>query len=136
MSAGSILLVEDSPLVAQFLVRILGYHGFEVMHARDGNDAWIRLQVSSKPDLLMTDIQMPYLDGCALIARVRGDVSLRNLPILVVTALDRYDVRVKQLQDVPGCRLLDKVRTAERGVLQAVVHELIGPGPERERPGI
>jgi DNA-binding response OmpR family regulator len=67
---------------AEFKLKRAGYH---VRTASDGEEAWESMQVEM-PDLLITDYQMPRLDGLQLIARCRDASHLAELPILVLTA--------------------------------------------------
>lgn len=59
--------------------------GFEVRCANDGEEAWSLIQ-ESLPELLITDYQMPRLDGMELIERLRANEATRNLPVIMLTA--------------------------------------------------
>ncbi len=81
------LVVEDSPTMRQLLVfalkRIKDMHTVE---ASDGVDALKQLATAEvKPDIILTDINMPIMDGLKLVQRVRADESLRDVPIIVIT---------------------------------------------------
>ncbi|HEY3445670.1 MAG TPA: response regulator [Myxococcales bacterium] len=81
-----ILVVDDVLTVRAMHRSILEAAGHEVGLAVDGEDAWQALQ--REPfDAVVSDVQMPRLDGCALTARIRGDPKLRDLPVILVTAL-------------------------------------------------
>ena len=79
----SILTVDDSPSMRMLLRIALTDLGYRVTEAEDGIDALEKL-AGETPDLLITDINMPNLDGFGLIERVRGKGE-RSLPILVLT---------------------------------------------------
>ena len=79
----SILTVDDSPSMRMLLRIALTDLGYRVTEAEDGIDALEKL-ADETPDLLITDINMPNLDGFGLIERVRGKGE-RSLPILVLT---------------------------------------------------
>lgn len=80
----TIMTVDDSPSMRMLLRAALTDLGFNVMEAEDGVHALERLE-GVEPDLLITDINMPRLDGFGLIEQVRAKGRLRNLPILVLT---------------------------------------------------
>ena len=79
-----IMTVDDSPSMRMLLRVALTDLGYEVVEAEDGVQALERFP-DEEPDLLITDINMPRLDGFGLIEAVCGDDGNRNLPILVLT---------------------------------------------------
>lgn len=83
--AKRVLVVEDNELNLKLFCDLLRAHGFETEGVRDGRDAVTRAR-AFQPDLLITDIQLPHMSGYDLIAQVRGDLALRTIPILAVTA--------------------------------------------------
>jgi len=90
----SILLVEDEPQVRAVIARMLGALGHPVETARDGRDALDRLAAGFEPDLVVTDLAMPRMDGPALAAALRRDYP--DLPIVYLSAnLDDPDVRAE-----------------------------------------
>lgn len=80
----NIMTVDDSPSMRMLLRAALTDLGYHVTEAEDGVHALERLE-GGRPDLLITDINMPRLDGFGLIEQVRQKAELRNLPILVLT---------------------------------------------------
>ncbi|MFO0907625.1 MAG: response regulator [Isosphaeraceae bacterium] len=80
-----VLLVEDTAFLREALSRVLRRQGYEVVEASDGQAA-LRLLESELPDLVVTDLAMPVMDGIELIHRLRNDDRTATLPILVVTA--------------------------------------------------
>lgn len=80
----TIMTVDDSPSMRMLLKAALTDLGYKVLEAEDGVEALERLG-GVEPDLLITDINMPRLDGFGLIERVRQQDRHRNLPILVLT---------------------------------------------------
>ena len=80
----TIMTVDDSPSMRMLLRAALTDLGYEVLEAEDGVQALERLD-GVEPDLLITDINMPRLDGFGLIEKVREQDRHRNLPILVLT---------------------------------------------------
>ncbi|MCW5891606.1 MAG: response regulator transcription factor [bacterium] len=82
----SILVVEDNPLSATVLETHLSRQGWDVLHAADGRAALEVLERAPDVELLITDIQMPQLDGLELITLIRARAEWKTLPILVATA--------------------------------------------------
>ncbi len=80
-----ILVCDDSRSIRQVVSRILAEEGFDVELAADGWDAWERMG-SVRVDLLLTDLEMPRMDGYALVEKCRKDPMLENLPILVLSS--------------------------------------------------
>ncbi len=84
----TILVVDDS-LTSRTLARnILAAAGYEVAVAVDGKDAWQQLQQRSF-DLLVSDVEMPNMDGLELTRHVRGHTQLNRLPVVLVTSRGR-----------------------------------------------
>jgi two-component system chemotaxis response regulator CheY len=78
----SILVVEDDADSREMLLILLGEQGFKVTGAEDGRAA-LELIESTRPDLIITDIQMPNLDGVGLIKELRKRPEMRGVPILI-----------------------------------------------------
>jgi len=81
-----VLLAEDTAFFRSVEAEYLRSFGCAVETARDGGEAWDRLQHENY-DLLVTDIEMPGLNGFELTERVRGSERLKNLPVVAVTSL-------------------------------------------------
>lgn len=86
-AGASLLVAEDSITSRTQLRQILEGAGYRVTTAADGMEALVSLQ-NGDFDLLVTDVEMPRLDGFGLTARVRRDKRLSELPVILVTALD------------------------------------------------
>ncbi len=85
MSAATFLIVEDSPTMRQLLVFSLRrLKECRIIEAVDGVDALKKL-TTERVDLVITDINMPMMDGLKLIALIRGDARTKSLPIIIVT---------------------------------------------------
>ncbi|MEM9010857.1 MAG: response regulator [Pseudomonadota bacterium] len=80
----SVLAVDDSRTMRGALKRALGDAGFAVRLAEDGVDALAALE-DARPDVILTDINMPRMNGFGLIARVRDLEGAERIPILVLT---------------------------------------------------
>ena len=79
-----IMVVDDSETVRQVLHLTLTNAGFDVLEAEDGVDAFKKLS-DAKVDMLITDLNMPNMDGLELIKRVRQEGEHRFIPIVMLT---------------------------------------------------
>lgn len=80
-----ILVVEDSPTMRQLIVFALKrLKGVQVVEANDGVDGLKKLS-SDRFDLVMTDINMPVMDGLKLVSLIRNDATHKDIPIVVIT---------------------------------------------------
>ena len=82
---GSIFLVDDELHVAQILGRRLEREGYSIETARDGVEAFERI-VEAQPDLIVSDLQMPRLDGIGLAAKLADDERTNRIPIIMLTS--------------------------------------------------
>jgi len=98
MDRRRILIVEDSPTMRQLLVFALRrLKNVEVVEAQDGMDGLRK--VSSDPfDLALIDINMPVMDGLKLISLMRGEDSLKDIPIVVITTEGADEDRQRALK--------------------------------------
>lgn len=94
----TILVVDDSPSIVKFVSFSLRNNGFRVLSACDGMDAIEKLaQSRSTVDLLVTDLNMPNLDGFGLIATLRQSAQHKGLPIIVLSSEEREEERQRGL---------------------------------------
>jgi len=83
----TILVVDDSPTVVKFLAFSLKSKGYQVVAACDGMDALEKMSSLSKSvDLIITDLNMPNLDGYGLIEAVRQNQQHRDTPIIILSS--------------------------------------------------
>ena len=82
---GPILIVEDIPHILELLEITLKFKGYEVITARNGNEALEQI-ATEQPALILTDILMPKLDGYALAQQVRRNPNTRHIPIIFISA--------------------------------------------------
>lgn len=100
MMPGDILLCDDECHIlraAEIKFRLAGY---TVRCASDGEEGW-QLINERRPDLLLTDCQMPRLDGLGLAARLRDDERFRTLPIIMLTAKG-FELPLSEIQSQYG----------------------------------
>lgn len=121
-----VLVVDDSLTVRELERKLLLGRGYEVTVAVDGMDGWNALR-SEDFDLLITDIDMPRMDGIELVTLVRRDSRLQSLPVMVVSYKDREEDRRRGL-DAGADYYLAKASFHDDALLDAVV-ELIGDAP-------
>jgi two-component system chemotaxis sensor kinase CheA len=93
----SILVAEDSITTRTLLANILQSSGYRVSTAVDGLDAFRALK-EGEFDLLVSDIEMPRLNGFDLTSKIRADENLANLPIVLVTSLASSEDREKGIE--------------------------------------
>ena len=94
--AKRVLLVDDSVTTRTLERSILEAAGFEVLTAPDGQAAWELLSEHSV-DLVVTDVDMPRMDGVSLVEAIRSSTSLRELPVILVTARENQGDRQRGL---------------------------------------
>ena len=78
-------ICDDEPHIVLAVSLKFSKAGFQVTSASDGQAAWESIQ-RQPPQLLITDLQMPRLDGLGLIKRLRADPALHDLPVILLTA--------------------------------------------------
>jgi two-component system chemotaxis response regulator CheY len=83
--AQRVLVVDDSATMVLSLKTALGMNGFEVETASNGQEALNKLKSGIKPNLILTDINMPIMGGMELIGKVRAIPEFRFVPILTLT---------------------------------------------------
>jgi two-component system sensor histidine kinase and response regulator WspE len=118
-----VLVVDDSLTVRELQRKLLLNRGYDVAVAVDGMDGWNALR-SEDFDLLITDIDMPRMDGIELVTLLRRDNRLQSLPVMVVSYKDREEDRRRGL-DAGADYYLAKASFHDDALLDAVV-ELIG----------
>jgi len=112
-----ILLCDDEVHILRAAEFKLKRAGYDVQTAGDGQEAWEAIEVQ-KPDILITDCQMPRLDGIGLVRRLREHAETRDLPVLMLTA--------------KGFELSHEDLTEELGIV-AVIAKPFSPRELRQR---
>lgn len=95
--AGRVLVVDDQRSSVEMLAELLKEHGHEVFTALNGEEALERVR-SERPDVVISDIVMPAMDGYELCRRLRADPATALLPVVLVTSLDPLTERVKSIE--------------------------------------
>lgn len=83
--AVKILCIEDEPQMIDLIRLILANEGYEVIGAEGGQEG-LALMHQEKPDLILLDLMMPEMDGGDVFHRMKEEVELRDIPVIVVTA--------------------------------------------------
>lgn len=120
MPDNKILIIEDSPTMRQLISFALKrLPGVRIVEATDGVDGLKKLS-SEKFDLIMTDINMPIMDGLKLVSLVRSDANYRTVPIVVITTEGAQEDRERALalgandyitKPIQANRILDLARS-------------------------
>ena len=98
MTTLRVLTVDDSRTILAMLHHTLSNAGFEVLQAEDGKQGLDVLK-SQEVDVVITDINMPVMNGFELLSAVKADESLKHLPVLMVTAEARKEDIVRAAKD-------------------------------------
>ena len=97
MTGYKVLVVEDSPTMRQLIVFALKrIRGFQIVEANDGVDGLKKLS-AEKFDLILTDINMPIMDGLKLVSMVRNDPNYKETPIIIITTEGAIEDRERAL---------------------------------------
>lgn len=118
-----VLVVDDSLTVRELERKLLAQHGYEVEVAVDGMDGWNAVRTGHF-DLLVTDVDMPRMDGIELVALVKKNPNLKSLPVMIMSYKDRAEDHRRGLE-AGADHYLTKGSFHDETLLQAVV-DLIG----------
>jgi two-component system chemotaxis sensor kinase CheA len=120
-----VLVADDSLTTRSAMKALLEIAGYTVLAASDGEEAW-QLLTTAGAQVVVTDVQMPRLDGFEFCRRIKADPRLRSIPVVLVTSLDAPEDRVVGLEAGADGYLVK--REVERGKLLELVRQLM---PER-----
>ena len=118
-----ILVVDDSVTVRELERQLLETHGYAVDVAVDGDDGWNALQAGDYK-LVVSDVDMPRLDGIQLVRQIKQDPVLQSTPVVIVSYKDRQEDRLRGL-DAGANAYLTKSSFHDRTFLETIV-DLIG----------
>ncbi len=118
-----VLLVDDSSAARRYMTTILGGLGIcHITEAHDGREA-VELLSHAFFDVVITDYNMPHLDGQGLLDHIRNESSQRSIPVMMVTT-ERDSVRLAAVRDAGVSDICDKPFEPER--VKAVLESLVG----------
>ena len=89
-----IVVVEDQPDSRQIIRDMLAPTDYEITEAENGEEALAAI-TKQRPDLILMDVQMPIMDGYTATRRIKGDATLRSIPIIAVTSYALTDEEKK-----------------------------------------
>lgn len=112
MSKAKVLIVDDEPYNNDVLEQALDGTDYQVVTASNGQEAWEKIQ-SEQPDLILLDLMMPVMDGFAVLAKVKEDPTLRDTPIIIVSAENDSKSVVKGIKQGAEDYLTKPVDTAQ-----------------------
>ncbi|MFN2121053.1 MAG: hybrid sensor histidine kinase/response regulator, partial [Anaerolineales bacterium] len=118
-----VLAVDDSLTVRELVRKLLTAHGYQAEVAVDGMDGWNAVR-SDHYDLVITDVDMPRLDGIELTVLIKKDPQLKSLPVMIVSYKDREEDRLRGLE-AGADYYITKGAFHDDALLQAVL-DLIG----------
>lgn len=95
-SQGTILLVEDNDTLRGVYADILGFGGYQVLTAGDGEAGW-EMAKAHKPDFILLDIEMPKLDGFEVLQRIREDAETKAIPVVMFSAVNMKEETQKAI---------------------------------------
>jgi two-component system sensor histidine kinase and response regulator WspE len=126
-AAKRVLIVDDSITVRELERQLLVNSGYTVDVAVDGIDGWNAVR-SSHYDLVVSDVDMPRMDGIQLVRQIKEDGRLRAIPVVIVSYKDREEDRIRGL-DAGANSYLTKSSFHDRTFLTTVA-DLIGDARE------
>jgi CheY-like chemotaxis protein len=114
----SILFVDDSPVIRISMKKLLVGAGYDLTLANDGMDA-LNILENQKFDIIITDLEMPNLDGFGLVEKISENPEIKNIPTLIVTGHEEVEVKISKIGALFGlykkpwneAELLNRIKT-------------------------
>ncbi len=98
MKTEQILIADDDPIIINFLSSLLKDKGYRVITAEDGERA-LQMARLYYPDIIVTDLIMPYRDGYNLIKVLKKEQKLKDIPVVILSMKDKEEDIVKGLEE-------------------------------------
>jgi putative two-component system response regulator len=92
-----VLIVDDEPLNVDYIEQRLEDLDYQIITAADGQEALNKIK-REQPDLILLDLMMPVLDGFAVLKEIKADNYLRDIPVIIVSAVDDSKSIVKGIK--------------------------------------
>ena len=86
----TVLLVDDDPGVRHTLARFLGFEGFSVVEAGNGQEALVHLRRGCAAEAIVLDLRMPVMDGWTFRRAQRSDPAIADIPVIVLSGADAH----------------------------------------------
>jgi len=90
-----VLVVDDSSTMREIVASFLSKNGFEVSLAHDGHDGLAQLRADPGIRLIISDINMPNMDGLTMAEKIRTELGNKDVPIVMLSTEDNVDVRAR-----------------------------------------
>jgi DNA-binding response OmpR family regulator len=97
-SGARILVIDDDPVSLRFVSSMLREKGYDVLVAEDGEHG-CRLAIREQPDLIVSDLIMPYRNGFQLVREIRAHKQLAHTPVVLLSMRDREEDIVRGLEE-------------------------------------
>jgi class 3 adenylate cyclase len=97
MTPSKILIVDDEPFNIDYLEQELDDMGYVTVSAVNGQDALDKIKAES-PDLVLLDIMMPVMDGFTTLAQIKADATMRDIPVIIISAMSDLENTVKGIK--------------------------------------
>src|SRR5438270_4622800 len=94
---GTAFIADDEPTCVELAARLMQRLGFTVKTAADGADAFAAIQLNP-PDIVLLDVEMPFLSGIEVCRRLKSDPATRLIPVLLITGLSATEDRVRGIE--------------------------------------
>ncbi|MHC4572809.1 MAG: response regulator [Planctomycetota bacterium] len=106
MAGKKVLVVDDEIHIVHVVAIKLRNNGYEVITAANGAEAF-ELACDEKPDIVVTDFQMPVMNGVELIKKIRGNAGMKGMPVILLTARS-FSIADEQQQELEISECLSK----------------------------
>nr|WP_315397943.1 EAL domain-containing protein [uncultured Duganella sp.] len=137
----TILIVDDHVLNREFLMTLLGYGGHRLLEAANGAEG-LKMALAERPDLVISDILMPNMDGYEFVTRMHGNAETADVPVIFYTATYREREAMAVAQSCGVRWVLPKpsdpdviMRTVHEALGLAEVADAVAPAPAPFQPG-
>jgi CheY-like chemotaxis protein len=134
MANAKILCIEDDPDMIDYIKLILGKAGYQVIGA-EGGVAGLEAMREDPPDLVLLDLMMPEMDGAEVLLQKKQDPTIRDIPVIALTALDSPFDQIMWLARTDLQDFIVKSRLPRRELIariERVLHTYVRPLSEPE----
>ena len=117
-----VLLVEDDPFLSDIYLTSLEKSGIKTIHAKDGNEALLKIEKGGF-DLLLLDLLLPGIDGFEILEKIKDDVKMQKVPIVVLSNLMDPD-KIKRAKNLGAKEYLLKTKFDPKEIVVKVKNNL------------